>query len=175
MMACQLYRRMVSGLLSPPIETAIGPCTWCPAVVARLPNCLTFPKVTLGAREAIGIVLAMVLKAFGVVGWLRAGLRGWLPARRRSVRPVDVRHPDAAFYDEFVAIAKRHGLRRAPHQTPREFAALVSHHLNDRVRVGEVADALYDVEYGNRRLDETRATTVGEILTALRNLTVNRG
>jgi hypothetical protein len=67
-----------------------------------------------------------------------------------------------------VRIARRLGLRRAPDQTPREFAVQVARQTGGRLAVREIADALYLVEYGRGRLDPARQDAIRNVLAELR-------
>jgi transglutaminase-like putative cysteine protease len=90
--------------------------------------------------------------------------RGW--SQRRQQRLV------VAFYDRFVKVVRRYGLRRTPTETPREFAMMVVERLRDALRPDQleglpvaVCTAYYRVRFGGETL------TIDEVQTLEQNLT----
>ena len=100
-----------------------------------------------------------------VGGWLEKAVR-----RRRRERPaVTVR-----FYRELLTILRRKGLRRPPHQTPREFAQVVVARLSpDDGEVGRamalITDLYYRARFGGHEPDAAELSLVREALLKLKS------
>jgi transglutaminase-like putative cysteine protease len=120
------------------------------------------------ALALVVAVMVLVVRSRAVQLRLPWRLLRWLPRSAAAADAVDVPHPEATFYDDFVRIARRLGLRRAPDQTPREFAVQVARQTGGRLAVREIADALYLVEYGRGRLDPARQDAIRNVLAELR-------
>ncbi len=112
-----------------------------------------------GACFGIGLLAcltALVRTLFWLYRWfLRGGWREW-SARRWQQRTV------IAFYEHFLRMASRAGLRRAPAQTPAEFAVTVSERwqmLLQPAGLGTVPQAVcaayYRVRFGGETLPES--------------------
>ena len=121
---------------------------------------------------AAAAVLLVVLGLTGG-GWLlsRGGARLWVRWGGKRPRRASRRHVKVEFYRRLEAILARHGLVRAPAQTPREFAAAAGVHLaavagENRLAAlpGVVADAFYRVRFGRQPLDSTQAQAVEHAL-----------
>ena len=91
----------------------------------------------------------------------------WLLPRNKSRAG---RRARIAFYRRLETLLARHGLRRRPGQTQREFALVVGQHLADgRAQQAEAAailvtEAFYDVRFGNRSLDSVGIERVEQAL-----------
>ncbi|HID21531.1 MAG TPA: DUF3488 domain-containing protein, partial [Planctomycetaceae bacterium] len=85
-----------------------------------------------------------------LLGRLFGGRRGDSSAQERTT---------VAFYERFQAILEARGMRRAPAETPREFARQVQTRLKDRLAAPGLADfpvwlveRFYEIRFGARRL-----------------------
>ena len=128
------------------------------------------------ARGAL-IVMVGVAVAYILLSRIPRRLRSWfvgLFRRRRGKSAGAQRHPDAAFYDEFVRAVRRLGCTRAVHQTPLEFAAEVSRRFGGAIRAEGIADALYRIEYGGKPLPADQQQSIAQTLDAVRQLGARR-
>ena len=122
-------------------------------------------------------LLMAMLGLLGLVGLyvlLRPVLRRlwrWLaiyaPAGRGPRRRVE-------FFDQFESLFARHGMRRLPHQTQREFALASGGQLAETHATRPVAgvprrivDAYYRVRFGGRDLDSAELLSVQQAISAL--------
>jgi len=118
-----------------------------------------------GALGAVGVALAGAVGAVLAVYLVRHATRRLGSRRKRSVRPA------LAFYRKLEALLRRHGFRREPSTTPREFARRVV------VRGGPpyepvvgVVEAFCRARYGGERLGEAERRAIRRALARLRRL-----
>ena len=99
----------------------------------------------------------------------------WLRAQQntRDVRST----PRVLFYDQFEALLARHGMRRSPGQTPREFAVEVGGQMADAAHwqhasslPRRVVDAFYRVRFGAVTLDREEEEAVQQTLDNLKDI-----
>ncbi|RME02086.1 MAG: DUF3488 domain-containing protein [Deltaproteobacteria bacterium] len=74
-----------------------------------------------------------------------------------------------AFYHEFLALLARHGLRRPPCATPREFVDLLGAWGFHAPEVEEITDRYYAVRFGASSLSPQEEAHLAELLAALRS------
>ena len=105
----------------------------------------------------------------GLLERILLAVRHWLSQRRerRERSRVD-------FYEQFVAILAGHGFRRAPAQTPLEFAAKTQKQLDERLQGDNLTDfpddlvrRFYDVRYGGRPVQPAERQAISHLLTRL--------
>jgi hypothetical protein len=90
------------------------------------------------------------------------------------------RRAQIAFYRRLETLLARHGLRRRPGQTQREFALLVGDYLaNGQAEKAETAallvtEAFYDVRFGNGSLDSFGTERVEQALRDLERAAAGR-
>jgi protein-glutamine gamma-glutamyltransferase len=127
-----------------------------------------------GAGFALGL-LAMIYGVTRFVRWIYAWIvqgnwRTW-SAKRWQQRTV------IAFYEHFLKVAAKAGLRRSPAQTPAEFAAAVANHWQSLLQptgltsVPEaVCAAYYRVRYGGELLPEPELQMLQQHVTEIDHL-----
>jgi len=105
----------------------------------------------------------------GLLERILLAVRHWLSQRRerRERSRVD-------FYEQFVAILAGHGFRRAPAQTPLEFAAKTQKQLDERLQGDNLTDfpddlvrRFYDVRYGGRPVQPAERQAISHLLSRL--------
>lgn len=110
--------------------------------------------------------LGLGYAAYRFIRWLFRFAVRLLP--RRNARTE--RRSRIAFYRRLETLLARHGLRRKPGQTHREFALAVRDHLangqGERAEAAAllVTEAFYEVRFGNGRLDSIRTERVEQAL-----------
>jgi hypothetical protein len=128
---------------------------------------------------ALGVLFVLALALFRLGRWIvRMIARRW--SRRgvqRSKRPLT----HVEFYRRLEALLARHGIRRSPHETQREFASAASGKLHARLapahlaRVRQLAETFYHVRFGGAALDSRQSQVVeqglAELATALKSRT----
>jgi hypothetical protein len=83
--------------------------------------------------------------------------------RRRRLRNGDHRESAVLFYEQMLAIAKRAGLVKKPHETPVEFAAAAG--FNE---VREITLLYNRVRFGGAPLDESEGQRISSLLAQLK-------
>jgi transglutaminase-like putative cysteine protease len=139
-------------------QDAVG---WGPVAWDYLQHLVQNPSewfsVAGGLTAAALLLLALVLARCAFWLWRRFHGGKWASSwsRRRQQRLV------VAFYDRFLRVVRRYGLRRSPAETPREFAASVVERLQgsllgDRLEdlPAAVCAAYYRVRFGGEVLSE---------------------
>jgi len=116
-------------------------------------------------------LLVAVLTFAGICLFLGAARLDSALRRRRS-RPRARR--TLRFYEQMLAIMRRKGLRRSPHQTPREFADAVAAYLAQADDGAERAahlltDLYYRARFGGYELNADEQSQVREALCRLKN------
>jgi transglutaminase-like putative cysteine protease len=86
-----------------------------------------------------------------------------LPTWRRKLAGGDGKRSAVLFYEQMLAIAKRAGLIKQPHQTPIEFAE-----ASGLAPIREITCLYNRVRFGGARLDRTETRRVGELLSELK-------
>jgi transglutaminase-like putative cysteine protease len=86
-----------------------------------------------------------------------------LPMWRRKLTQRDYRQSAVLFYEQMLAIARRAGLIKQPHQTPVEFA--ISSGLSP---IREITTLYNRVRFGGAELDERESRRVSELLGELK-------
>jgi hypothetical protein len=120
------------------------------------------------------LIVAMALAAGGVILWFL--LEQWRLRRRarriglRGLPPEEVRRlaRQLGFFDDMVRLLERHGYRRRPSQTPREFArslAFLPRQAFDAVIA--FTDVFYRVRYGHSELTPRRQRSLTRSLDQL--------
>jgi protein-glutamine gamma-glutamyltransferase len=86
-----------------------------------------------------------------------------LPTWRRKLNRRDHRESAVLFYEQMLAIARRAGLMKQPHQTPLEFAM-----VSGLAPINEIT-ALYNrVRFGGEQLDDRETRRVSDLIAELR-------
>ncbi|MFP5263798.1 MAG: DUF3488 and DUF4129 domain-containing transglutaminase family protein [Blastocatellia bacterium] len=125
-----------------------------------------------GALVLLVIALAVIymLSYANRRGLALAGYGGWwhrwfvLPAwRGRRLARLGRRESAVMFYEQMLAVARRAGMVKQPHQTPAEFAA-----ASDSDQIREITDLYNRVRFGNTPLDEAEAHRVLMLLAELK-------
>jgi len=139
--------------------------------IASIPGELRSLLAKNGWFSLVGMVLLLSTLGFGYFAYrmvrLILYLVAWLFPRRGSRAG---RRAQIAFYRRLETLLARHGLRRRPGQTQREFALLVGHHLaNGQAEQAEAAallvtEAFYEVRFGNGSLDSFGTQRVEQAL-----------
>ena len=116
------------------------------------------------AERAITLAIALgLLLGTLAVGWF--ALERWRLRKRADRLGLDALPPgqrrrlarQLRFYDEMLRTLARHGIRRRPSQTPREFAASLSDlPPSAYATVAGLTRLFYRVRYGRRRLSRRR-------------------
>jgi hypothetical protein len=88
---------------------------------------------------------------------------------RRKLTQRDYRQSAVLFYEQMLAIARRAGLIKQPHQTPVEFA--ISSGLSP---IREITTLYNRVRFGGAELDERESRRVSELLGELKQRVRNR-
>jgi len=105
----------------------------------------------------------------GLLERILIAVRNWLHQRRerREQSRVD-------FYEQFMKILAGHGIRRAPAQTPLEFAVQTQTQLSERLDgdglsgfPDDLVRRFYDVRYGSTRLNPAERQAISHLLTRL--------
>ena len=124
------------------------------------------------AAVAYGLLLAARWVARRLFGGRWA--RNW--TRRRQQRLV------VAFYERFLRVVRRYGLRRAPAETPREFAATVAARLRPSFNGDHLEDlpfavcsAYYRVRYGGEILSAGELGSLEQTLSRFEGTLRERG
>jgi hypothetical protein len=86
-----------------------------------------------------------------------------LPMWRRRVTQRDYRQSAILFYEQMLAIARRAGLVKQPHQTPVEFAA-----ASGLSPIREITTMYNRVRFGGAQLDESETRRVSDLLGELK-------
>jgi transglutaminase-like putative cysteine protease len=129
-------------------------------LIKSLPGQLRSLLADAGWFSWVGMTLLLSSLGFGyfayrTIRW-SVQLVVWLIPRRNS---RSGRRAQIAFYRRLETLLARHGLRRRPGQTHREFALVVGHHLaNGQAEQAEAAallvtEAFYEVRFGAGSLD----------------------
>ncbi len=139
--------------------------------ITSLPGRLRTLLADDGWFSGIGVILLLSTLGVGYFAYRLARLvlqfAAWLLPRGNSRTG---RRSRIAFYRRLETLLARHGLRRRPGQTHREFALLVGHHLaNGQGEQAEAAallvtDAFYEVRFGNGSLDSFGVERVEQAL-----------
>lgn len=109
------------------------------------------------------ILALLVLRLFWMVQRL---LREHLPSRRGDGRRVHRRF-EARFYDRLVRLLARKGHVRAPHLTPREFAASLADRYRDLADLPEFVVWFYEAQYAGRPPDRQRRSRLRDFMQRL--------
>ena len=113
------------------------------------------------ARSYALFSVASGLGLVAVIVWRRRG------AKRKAGAPAR-RRPTVAFYEELLRALDGRGWRRAPTETPREFAARVIREGGEPLRPAAlVVESFYAVRFGNRPLAAADETAVRGALAAI--------
>jgi len=139
----------------------IGTRDVCRGIVGRL-----WPKLQMSGAGAVAVVLGMSLAAVALIVFGVHTLSRW--SHRDRSRASEGRR----FYLTLMRILARHGLRRAPSTTPREFAAQIGMRLRaqtpDGALVADAVDTITDlycrVRFGRHEMDTSDQSTVAESL-----------
>src|SRR6266404_1770831 len=86
-----------------------------------------------------------------------------LPLWRRRLKRRDYRQSAVLFYEQMLAIARRAGLLKQPHQTPLEFAV-----ASGLTPIHEITRLYNRVRFGGEQLDESETRRVSSLLTQLK-------
>jgi hypothetical protein len=86
-----------------------------------------------------------------------------LPTWRRRLKRRDYRESAVLFYEQMLAIARRAGLFKQPHQTPIEFAV-----ASGRPPICEITSLYNRVRFGGRQLDDSESRRVSDLLAELK-------
>jgi hypothetical protein len=86
-----------------------------------------------------------------------------LPLWRRKLNRRDYRQSAVLFYEQMLAIARRKGMVKEPHQTPVEFAA-----ASGLSPIREITTLYNRVRFGGTNLDEHESRRVSELLAELK-------
>lgn len=86
-----------------------------------------------------------------------------LPMWRRKLTQRDYRQSAVLFYEQMLAIARRAGLVKQPHQTPVEFAS-----ASGLSPIREITTLYNRVRFGGAELDERESRRVSELLGELK-------
>jgi protein-glutamine gamma-glutamyltransferase len=86
-----------------------------------------------------------------------------LPMWRRKLSQRDYRQSAVLFYEQMLAIARRAGLVKQPHQTPVEFAT-----ASGLSPIREITTLYNRVRFGGAKLDERESRRVSELLGELK-------
>ena len=140
-------------------------------MIADLPRRLRSLLDDAGWFSWVGMTLLLSSLGVGYFAYrtvrLTVILAAWLLPQRRSRTE---RRARIAFYRRLESLLARHGLRRRPGQTHREFALVVGHHLaNGQAEQAEAAallitEAFYEVRFGNGSLDSFGTQRVEQAL-----------
>ncbi len=125
----------------------------------------------------LGLIhFALAVVGFTFVAMVLYGLGAWAERAIARLRQRERSHAEVRFYEDMLRLLSRKGLRRPPHLTPREFAAVASERLlsppdADEESVRSALQAVTDYYYitrcgGRSPPDEQRRS----IQTALRML-----
>jgi hypothetical protein len=118
--------------------------------------------------------VALVVVAVTFVGISLYLAAGWLERaimRRRRQKPLRT----VRFYEELLSIMRRKGLRRPPHQTPREFARAAAARLGAEGSdvegaVNLVTDLYYRVRFGGHAMDAAERAQTRQALHTLKSI-----
>ncbi len=146
------------------VDTLMGGREW------SLQTGIRLLLLLVGLIAAVGLIyVASYYKKRGRVA--RTGYGPWwhrlfvLPTwRRRRLRNGDHRESAVLFYEQMLAIAKRAGLVKKPHETPVEFAS-----ASGLSEVREITLLYNRVRFGDSPLDEIESRRVSSLLTQLKN------
>jgi len=114
----------------------------------------------------LGLCAVLVLLVLRLFWMLQRLLREYLPSRRRDGRQVRRRF-EARFYDRLVRLLARKGHVRAPHLTPREFAASLADRYHDLADLPEFVAWFYEAQYAGRPPDRQRRTRLRDFMQRL--------
>ena len=139
--------------------------------LASLPGRLRALLADAGWFSWIGATLLLSTLGFGyaayrLIRWLFQLLTRLLPHRHSRAR----RGSRIVFYRRLETLLARHGLRRKPGQTHREFAFTIREHFangqSDQAEAAAllITDAFYEVRFGDGHLDRIRADRVEQAL-----------
>ena len=173
--------RQEESIYKPMRELAMSLLAWFRELIASPQSALQSFIELLRNRErwfSVGgglFALALMLTAFGLHRLYLmslAKLRSWLADR--SNRRLQQKYRIVEFYDRFVSLMTKHGLKRGPTQTQREFAELVSLKYSSELQAAGVTDLpaqisqlFYQVRFGEEELSEADALRMEELLTNL--------
>jgi protein-glutamine gamma-glutamyltransferase len=120
----------------------------------------------------VGLLLSLIVYSGGrrLAGPARRVWRRYFRSRIWAGR----RGRRVEFYERFESLLARHGMSRAAHQTPREFAVACGGQLAESPAgrgvaqlPRRIAEAYYQARYGSRDLDNAELQTVEQALSAL--------
>jgi hypothetical protein len=86
-----------------------------------------------------------------------------LPLWRRRLKRRDYRQSAVLFYEQMLAIARRAGLLKQPHQTPLEFAV-----ASGLTPIHEITRLYNRVRFGGEQLNESETSRVSSLLAQLK-------
>jgi hypothetical protein len=86
-----------------------------------------------------------------------------LPTWRRRLKRRDYRQSAVLFYEQMLAISRRAGLLKQPHQTPVEFAV-----ASGLIPINEITTLYNRVRFGGQELDENETRRVSDLLAELK-------
>ncbi len=86
-----------------------------------------------------------------------------LPTWRRRLKRRDYRQSAVLFYEQMLAIARRAGLFKHPHQTPIEFAV-----ASGLAPIREITTLYNRVRFGGEQLNESESRRVSDLLAELK-------
>ena len=102
------------------------------------------------------IFIIFIGRRIGRLGW-RLGLKVWEPMPDRETSRVD-------FYEQFIRLLERRGLKREQYQTPLEFAAAVG------ISEAAFVTAVYNrVRFGESQLSQSENRKLEEALARIRD------
>jgi len=173
--------RQEESIYRPLRELALSLLTWFRELIASPQSALQSFIELLRNRErwfSVGgglLALVLMLTAFGLHRLYLmafAKLQCWLSDR--SNRRLQQKYRIVEFYDRFVSLMSKHGLKRGPTQTQREFAELVSLTYSSELQAAGITDLpaqisqlFYQVRFGEEELSQSDAHRMEDLLTNL--------
>ena len=114
------------------------------------------PAAVVLVSAVLLIFIIFIGRRIGRLGW-RLGLKVWQPMPDRETSRVD-------FYERFIRLLERRGLKREQYQTPLEFAAVVG------ISEAAFVTAIYNrVRFGEGHLSQSENRQLEEALARIRD------